>query len=221
MQQFKSTSIKKIEIVQLRKEFGLKKNDKLIIFVGRMGREKRVRELFDSIIPVMEEIPNVKMIFVGAIFEYFGPGVKTLSIPERASITNMGAELGATTSLFPTDEVTLEFLKTQGRESDYIEITAEEGAEYDEIIEVDLSKLEPLAAQPHSPDNVIPVSEIEDTVVNQVAIGSCTNSSYRDLWIAGKILEGKTIAKNVSLLISPGSKQVFSMISKDGTLVNI
>lgn len=158
---------------------------------------------------------------IGAVFEYFGPGVKTLSVPERASITNMGAELGATTSIFPADDITLDFLKRQGRESDYVEITADEGAEYDEVIEIDLNKLVPLAAQPHSPDNVVAVSQIEDIVVNQVAIGSCTNSSYRDLWIAGKILEGKTIAKNVSLLISPGSRQVFSMISRDGTLTKL
>jgi aconitate hydratase len=158
---------------------------------------------------------------VGSIFEYTGTGVKTLTVPERATITNMGAELGATTSIFPSDEMTLDFLTRQGREKDFVEIHAEEGAEYDETIEVDLSKIEPMAAAPHSPDNVIAISELEDTYIDQIAIGSCTNSSYRDLWYVGKILEKKTIAKNVSLLISPGSKQVLSMISRDGTLTKI
>jgi aconitate hydratase len=158
---------------------------------------------------------------VGAVFEYFGDGVKSLSVPERATITNMGAELGATTSIFPPDDMTLDFLKKQGRENDFIEIKADDDAEYDEVIEINLDKLVPMAAQPHSPDNVIEISEIEDTYVDQIAIGSCTNSSYRDLWYVGKILEGKVIAKNVSLLVSPGSKQVLSMISRDGTLTKI
>jgi len=158
---------------------------------------------------------------VGAVFEYFGDGVKTLSVPERATITNMGAELGATTSVFPSDDTTLDFLKRQGREKDFIEIKADDDADYDEIVEVDLGKVVPMAAAPHSPDSVVEIAEIEDTQVDQIAIGSCTNSSYRDLWLVGKILEGKIIAKNVSLVISPGSKQVLSMISRDGTLTRL
>jgi len=158
---------------------------------------------------------------VGAVFEYTGEGVKTLSVPERATITNMGAELGATTSIFPSDEKTYEFLALQGREDSFIELSADEGALYGETINVNLTDIVPMAAQPHSPDNVIEISEIEGMKIDQIAIGSCTNSSYRDLWIVGKILEGNTIAKNVSLVISPGSRQVFSMISKDGTLTKL
>lgn len=173
----------------------------------------------DVILKVLE-IKSVKG-GVGAIFEYFGPGVASLSVPDRATITNMGAELGATTSIFPSDEKTLDFLKQQQREGSYSELSADDDAEYDEVIEIDLDKLEPLSAGPHSPDNIIKITDIEDTAVDQVAIGSCTNSSHKDLWIAGKILEGKTIAKNVSLVVSPGSKQVLSMISRDGTLTRL
>ncbi|MBR6199331.1 MAG: aconitate hydratase [Spirochaetales bacterium] len=158
---------------------------------------------------------------VGAIMEYSGEGVLTLSVPERATITNMGAELGATTSIFPSDGQTLDFLKRQGREQDYVALAADRDAVYDEVIEVDLGEIVPYAAMPHSPDNVKAVSELSNVKINQVAIGSCTNSSYRDLWIVGKILEGKVIAKNVSLVISPGSKQVLSMISRDGTLTRL
>ncbi len=158
---------------------------------------------------------------VGAVFEYTGDGVKTLSVPERATITNMGAELGATTSIFPSDETTLSFLKLQKREKDYTELKADDGAEYDETIEIDLSKIVPYAAAPHSPDNVIEVSKLQGQPLDQVAIGSCTNSSYRDLWIVGKVLENNKVADNVSLVISPGSRQVLSMISKDGTLAKL
>lgn len=155
---------------------------------------------------------------VGKIFEYTGEGVKTLSVPERATITNMGAELGATTSIFPSDEITYEFLKAQGREKDFVEILPDPDAQYDEEIEIDLSALVPLAACPHSPDNVVPVSELKDIKVDQVAIGSCTNSSYKDLMKVAKILEGKTIAEHVSLVISPGSKQVLNMLAQNGAL---
>lgn len=158
---------------------------------------------------------------VGAIMEYSGEGVLSLSVPERATITNMGAELGATTSIFPSDGQTLDFLKRQGREQDYVALAADRDAVYDEVIEIDLNDIVPFAAMPHSPDNVKAVSELSNVKINQVAIGSCTNSSYRDLWIVGKILEGKVIAKNVSLVISPGSKQVLSMISRDGTLTRL
>jgi aconitate hydratase len=158
---------------------------------------------------------------VGKIFEYAGEGVKNLSIPQRATITNMGAELGATTSIFPSDEITFEFLKAQKREKDYLEIQADEGAIYDEEIEIDLSQLEPLAACPHSPDKVVPISSIKNIKVDQVIIGSCTNSSYSDLVKVARILEDKTIAEHVSLAIAPGSKQVLAMLAQNGTLASL
>ncbi len=158
---------------------------------------------------------------VGKIFEYSGEGVKTLSIPERATITNMGAELGATTSIFPSDEKTLEFLKLQGREDDFVELKADDDAVYDDTLTVDLSKIVPMAACPHSPDNVKPISELEGTRVTQVAIGSCTNSSYRDLTIAARILKGKKVHPDVSLVISPGSKQVLTKLSMSGALKDL
>ena len=155
---------------------------------------------------------------VNRVFEYTGAGVKTLSVPDRATITNMGAELGATTSLFPSDEVTRAFLKAQDREKDYVELKADDGAVYDEIVEVDLSKIEPLAACPHSPDKVVLVSSLKNIKVDQVLIGSCTNSSYVDMMKVSKILLGKTIPDEVSLAIAPGSKQVLNMLSKNGAL---
>ena len=155
------------------------------------------------------------------IFEYGGEGIKYLSVPERATITNMGAELGATTSIFPSDEITYEFLKAQGREKDYTKIVADDGAVYDEEIIINLDELEPLVACPHSPDNVVPVSSLKDIKVNQVAIGSCTNSSYMDLMKVVRILEGKTVAEDVSLVISPGSKQVLNMLAKNGALAKL
>lgn len=158
---------------------------------------------------------------VGKIFEYAGEGVKSLSIPQRATITNMGAELGATNSIFPSDEITFEFLKAQKREKDYLEIKADEGAIYDEEIEIDLSQLEPLVACPHSPDKVMPLSSIKNIKVDQVIIGSCTNSSYSDLVKVARILEDKTIAEHVSLAIAPGSKQVLAMLAQNGTLASL
>lgn len=155
---------------------------------------------------------------VGKIVEYGGEGVKTLTVPERATITNMGAELGATTSVFPSDEITREFLKAQDREEDYTELSADADAVYDEVIEIDLSKLEPLAACPHSPDNVKPIKELEGQKIDQVCIGSCTNSSYLDLMRVAHILKGKKVADNVSLAIAPGSKQVFNMLALNGAL---
>jgi aconitate hydratase len=155
---------------------------------------------------------------VGRIFEYAGEGVRTLTVPQRATITNMGAELGATTSIFPSDEKTYEFLKAQGREDAYIELQADKDAAYDMVIDINLSELEPLAACPHSPDNIRPVSQLKGIKVNQVAIGSCTNSSYADMVKAAKILENKTINERVSLTISPGSKQVLTMLSRDGSI---
>ncbi|MBW4829602.1 MAG: aconitate hydratase [Clostridiaceae bacterium] len=155
---------------------------------------------------------------INKIFEYCGEGIKYLTVPERATITNMGAELGATTSIFPSDENTYEFLKAQGREEDFTEIVADKGAYYHEEIIIDLDKLEPLIACPHSPDNVVPISSMENINVNQVAIGSCTNSSYMDLMKVAEILDGKTIAENISLVISPGSKQVLNMLANSGAL---
>lgn len=155
---------------------------------------------------------------VGKIIEYGGEGVKTLSVPERATITNMGAELGATTSIFPSDEITKAFLKAQGREEDWSEQKPDDDAVYDEVIDIDLSSLVPMAACPHSPDNIKSISELAGQTVDQVCIGSCTNSSYRDLMIVASILKGKTIAENVSLAIAPGSKQVYNMLALNGAL---
>ncbi len=154
---------------------------------------------------------------VGKVIEYSGDGVKNLSIPQRATITNMGAELGATTSVFPSDEITYEFLKKQHRE-DYVELKADEGAVYDETYEIDLDTLEPMIAMPHSPDNVLPISEVLGMKVDQVAIGSCTNSSYRDMMTVANILKGKTVDPEVSLVISPGSRQVLNMLASNGGL---
>ncbi len=158
---------------------------------------------------------------VGTVFEYSGSGVKTLSVPERATITNMGAECGVTTSVFPSDEITKEFLKAQGREKDWIEIKADEDAIYDKTVEINLSELEPLASTPHSPGNIKKVKELEGIEVDQVCLGSCTNSSYRDLMRVAKILDGKVTNTNVSFVIAPGSRQVLQNIEKDGGLTNM
>ena len=158
---------------------------------------------------------------VGKIIEYGGEGVKTLSVPERATITNMGAELGATTSVFPSDEITKAFLKAQGREDDWSELLPDADAEYDEIIDINLSELVPMAAMPHMPDNVKTVEEIGNIEISQVCIGSCTNSSLLDLLKVAAILKGKKVAPNVSLTISPGSMQVLNMLSLNGALSDI
>lgn len=155
---------------------------------------------------------------VGKIIEYGGEGVKTLSVPERATITNMGAELGATTSVFPSDEITLAFLKAQGRENDWTEIQPDADAEYDEIIDIDLCSLTPMAACPHMPDKVKTTDEIGKLKVDQVAIGSCTNSSFVDMMKVAAILKGKTVCPTVSLCIAPGSKQVLNMLALNGAL---
>lgn len=158
---------------------------------------------------------------VNRIFEYGGEGVSSLSVPERSTITNMGAELGATTSIFPSDEKTRQYLKAQGREQDYRPFSADPGASYDEVVEIDLNTLEPLIAQPHSPDNVVKVREIKGIPVSQVAIGSCTNSSYKDLMQISSVMTGKTVHPNVSLGFSPGSRQTLEMISQNGVLANL
>jgi len=155
---------------------------------------------------------------VGKIFEYGGPGVKDLSVTERATITNMGAELGATTSVFPSDENTRKFLIAQGREHQWIELEADEDAVYSEIIELDLSEIEPMIAQPHSPDNVVAVKDIKGIKVDQVCIGSCTNSSYKIMKTVASILKDKVVHEDVTLFINPGSKQVYEMLAKDGAI---
>ena len=155
---------------------------------------------------------------VSKIVEYGGEGVKTLSVPERATITNMGAELGATTSIFPSDDITRAFLKAQGREKDWIELSADDDAVYDEIIDIDLNELVPLAAMPHMPDNVKSCREIGKIHIDQVCIGSCTNSSLMDMLKVAAILKGKTVCPSVSLSIAPGSKQVLNMLALDGAL---
>ncbi len=153
---------------------------------------------------------------VGTVFEYGGDGVKTLSVPERATITNMGAECGVTTSLFPSDEITKEFLKAQGREKDWIKLTADQDATYDKVVDINLSELEPLAATPHSPGNIKRIRDIEGLDVDQVCIGSCTNSSYKDLMTVAQILKNKKTHPNLSFVVAPGSKQVLENITKDG-----
>ncbi len=158
---------------------------------------------------------------VGKVVEYGGEGVKTLSVPERATITNMGAELGATTSIFPSDEITCEFMKAQSREKDWVELLPDADAEYDRVIDIDLSTLKPLAAMPHMPDNVKSISEIGKIKVDQVLIGSCTNSSLLDMMKVAKILKGKKVNPNVSLGIAPGSKQVLNMLALNGALADM
>ena len=158
---------------------------------------------------------------VGSIVEYFGPGVATLSVPQRATITNMGAELGVTTSVFPSDESTKRFLEAQGRGDAFSPLAADEDAEYDQLIEIDLAKVVPLAACPSSPDNVKPISELAGIQVGQVIIGSCTNSSYRDLAMVAQVLKGRRVSSNLTLAIAPGSRQVLEMLSRNGMLADI
>lgn len=190
-----------------------------IVNVELKGKLNKFSSAKDIILEVLKHF-TVKG-GVNKIFEYTGDGVKTLSVPERGTITNMGAELGATTSIFPSDERTLEFLKAQGREDDFVELKADEGAVYSEKITIDLDLIEPNIALPHSPDAVVPVSDVRGRKVTQVAIGSCTNSSYYDLMKVANILDGHTVHENVSLVVSPGSKQVLTMIAQNGALAKI
>ena len=190
-----------------------------IVKVELKGELKPWVSAKDIILKVLE-IMSVKG-GVGKIIEYAGECVKTLSVPQRATITNMGAELGATTSIFPSDETTREFLKAQGREEDYIELKADEDAVYDEHIVIDLCELEPLAACPHSPDNIKSIASLSGQKIDQVCIGSCTNSSYADLMTVAHILKGKTVHPDVSLSIAPGSKQVLTMLSENGALADM
>jgi len=158
---------------------------------------------------------------VGKVFEFAGPGVATLSVPDRATITNMGTELGATTSIFPADDVTREWFRAQGREGDFVEAAAEPDADYDEVIEINLSVLEPMIAQPHSPGNVVAVRELAGKPLQQACIGSCTNSSYGDMALAAAMLDGKRVPAGVSLTVSPGSRQVLEMIARSGDLATM
>lgn len=187
-----------------------------IILTGKLTKGVSAKDIILKVLSLMSVKGGV-----GKIVEYSGDGVKTLSIPERATICNMGAELGATTSIFPSDEITYEFLKKQKREDVFVELKADEDAEYDETYTIDLNTLEPMIAMPHSPDNIKPISEVEGLKVDQVAIGSCTNSSYMDLMAVANILKGKTMNPDLSLVVSPGSKQVLQMITKNGALSDI
>jgi aconitate hydratase len=158
---------------------------------------------------------------VGVVIEYAGPGVKNLTVPERATITNMGAEMGVTTSIFPSDEETKKFLKAQGREKDWVELKADDDAEYEKVVDLDLSTLEPLAAAPHSPGNIIKVSDMKDLKVDQIMLGSCTNSSYKEIATVAKILKGKKVNPEVSFGIAPGSRQVLQMATRDGYILDL
>ena len=158
---------------------------------------------------------------VGVVMEYGGPGVKNLSVPERATITNMGAEMGVTTSIFPSDEETRKFLKAQGREEDWVELKADDHAEYAKVFDLDLSTIEPLAAAPHSPGNIVKVAEMKDIKVDQVMLGSCTNSSYKEIATVAKIMKGKKVHPDVSFGIAPGSRQVLQMAAKDGYIADL
>ncbi|MBD7910941.1 MULTISPECIES: aconitate hydratase [Clostridium] len=194
-------------------------NTPKVVKINLVGKLKRMVASKDIILEVLRRL-SVKG-GVNRVFEYAGEGVKTLSVPERATITNMGAELGATTSIFPSDERTLEFFKAQGREEDWVEFKPDADAVYDEEIEINLSELKPLTAKPHSPDNVVQVKEAGKIKVDQVFIGSCTNSSYEDLMKVAKILKGNKVNPNVSLVIGPGSRQVMEMIARNGALADI
>ena len=194
-------------------------NTPKVVKVNLVGKLNNMVASKDIILEVLRRL-TVKG-GVGKVFEYTGEGVKYLSVPQRATITNMGAELGATTSIFPSDERTLEFFKAQGRENDWLEFKPDEDAVYDEEVTINLDELVPLAAGPHSPDNVKEVKEFGKIKVDQVAIGSCTNSSYEDLMKVAKILKGKKINPNVSLVIAPGSRQVMEMIARNGALADI
>lgn len=190
-----------------------------VIEIRLSGRLRPFCSAKDVILTVLEHF-GVKG-NVNTVFEYTGPGVQSLSIPERATICNMGAECGVTTSVFPSDEATRAFLKANGREGDYVPLCADPDAKYDGLFEIDLSKIVPMAACPHSPGNVKKVSEIAGLKVNQVAIGSCTNSSYADLYIVGAILDGNSVSEGVSLGIAPGSRDVLRKIATDGTMLKM
>ena len=184
-----------------------------IVLKGRLRRGVSAK---DAILTVLRKFGTKGN--VGWIFEYAGPGVATLDVPSRATIANMGAELGVTTSVFPSDSVTRKFLAAQGRVRDFTKIVADAGAKYDDVFELDLSKVEPMAAAPHSPGNVVTVKSMRGTKVNQIMIGSCTNSSYRDIRTVAQMLKGRHIADDVEVGIACGSRQVVNMLAADGSL---
>ncbi len=184
--------------------------------IGKLANFVTAKDVILKLLQILTTKGNV-----GYIVEYTGEGVKTLSVPERATITNMGAELGVTTSIFPSDEITKEFLRAQGREEDWTELKADKDAVYDKELTIDLSVLNPMIALPHSPDNVKEVSEVAGMKVDQVLIGSCTNSSYKDLYTVAKLLKDKQVDTQVSFGVAPGSKQVLEMITENGLLKNI
>lgn len=190
-----------------------------VIQINLIGQLKPWATAKDVILHILDRLTVTGG--VNAIIEYTGPGVKMLSVPERATITNMGAELGATTSLFPSDDRTYSFLKSQGRENDYQALQADADAHYDQSLTVDLSTLEPYVALPHSPDKVVPVRTMAPIAVDQVAIGSCTNASYADLMAVASLLKGKTIHPTVSLVISPGSSSILKMLATNGALADL
>lgn len=191
----------------------------VIVGVKLTGKLKPMVAAKDIILEVLRQI-NVKG-GVGKILEYFGPGVETLTVPERATITNMGAETGATTSIFPSDQRTKDFLKRVGREEDWIEILPDKDVEYDEVIEIALNKVVPMIAKPHSPGNVVAVEEVSGIKVDQVCIGSCTNSSFKDLMTAAFLLKGKRVKQDVSLTISPGSMSVYYALAEHGYIADL
>jgi len=184
-----------------------------INLIGKLRPWVAVKDVILKVLEIFSTKGNV-----GCIFEYGGDGVKTLSVPDRATITNMGAECGVTTSVFPSDEITKQFLKAQDREKDWVELKADDDAPYDRIVDINLSELEPLTATPHSPGNVKKIRDIEGLDVDQVCIGSCTNSSYTDMMTVANILKDKKVHPNVSFVVAPGSKQVLENITRDGGL---
>lgn len=190
-----------------------------VININLTGRLKPWVAAKDVILAILEKLTTKGN--VGCVIEYGGEGVKSLSVPERATITNMGAELGVTSSIFPSDEITKSFLRAQRREDQWVELLPDPDAEYDRVIELDLGSIEPLVAKPHSPDNIALVKDVAGTKVDQVMVGSCTNSSYRDLMIVASMLRGRRVHPDVSFGIAPGSRQVLEMIAKNGALADI
>ena len=190
-----------------------------VIKIELLGKLRPFVSAKDIILKVLEILTTKGN--VGYIIEYGGEGIKRLSVPERATITNMGAEIGVTTSIFPSDNITYEFMKAQGREKDFVELYPDKDAKYDKVITINLDELEPMVALPHSPDNVKKVKDIKDLKVNQVLIGSCTNGSYRDLMVVPHMLKDKKVAPWVSFGVAPGSRQVFEMITENKAIVNI
>lgn len=187
-----------------------------VVLTGRLKPWVSAKDVILKVLEIFTTQGNV-----GCVLEYAGPGLKTLSVPERATITNMGAELGVTTSVFPSDEETRRFMHAQGREGDWRELTADADAGYEREVTINLSKIEPMAAAPHSPDNIKTVASLEGLAVDQVLIGSCTNSSYRDLKTVARILKGRVVHSNVSLGIAPGSRQVMMMLAEEGSLTDL